>query len=62
MANTEFGVARSDRRGGSGANFIVEWVAEKEVSDPVVESIMITASGTQGFTFTSQGQVIEELK
>ena len=62
MANTEFGVARSDRRGGSGANFIVEWVAEKEVSDPVVESIMITASGTQGFTFTSRGQVIEELK
>ena len=37
-------------------------VAEKEVSDPVVESIMITASGTQGFTFTSRGQVIEELK
>ena len=43
MANTEFGVARSDRRGGSGANFIVEWVAEKKVSNPLVESIMITA-------------------
>jgi hypothetical protein len=62
MATTEFEVQRSDRTGGSGANFIVEWVAEKEVSDPVVESIMITASGTQGYTFLSQGRVIEELK
>ena len=62
MVNTEFNVARNDTSGGSGANFIVEWVAEKKVSDPVVESIMITASGTQGFTFTSRGQVIEELK
>ena len=62
MANTEFGVARDDKSGGSGANFIVEWVAEKKVSNPLVESIMITTSGTQGFTFTSRGQVIEELK
>ena len=62
MATTEFGIARSDRSGGSGANFIVEWVSESEVSDPVVEAIMITASGNQSYTLLSKGRVIEELK
>ena len=62
MATTQFGITRQDDSGGPGANFIVEWVAEKSVSDPVVEIVMITFSGTQGYSFTSFGQVIEELK
>ena len=62
MATTEFGIARSDRSGGSGANFIVEWVSESEVSDPLVEAIMLAASGNQSYTLLSQGRVIEEFK
>ncbi len=62
LATTEFGIARQDESGGSGANFIVEWVSEKPVSDPVVEAIMITYSGTHSYGFTSSGRVIEEVK
>ena len=62
LATTEFGITRQDETGGSGANFIVEWVSEKPVSDPVVEAIMITFSGTHSYSFTSSGRVIEELK
>ncbi len=62
LATTEFGIARQDESGGSGANFIVEWVSETTVSDPVVEAIMITYSGTHSYSFTSYGRVIEELK
>ena len=62
LATTEFGITRQDESGGSGANFIVEWVSEKPVSDPVVEAIMITYSGTHSYGFTSSGRVIEELK
>ena len=62
MATTEFGITRQDDSGGSGANFIVEWVSEKPVSDPVVEAIMITSSGTHSYGFTGFGRVIEELK
>ncbi|MDJ0901794.1 MAG: DUF3124 domain-containing protein [Xenococcus sp. MO_188.B8] len=62
LATTEFGITRQDDSGGSGANFIVEWVSEKPVSDPVVEAIMITFSGTHSYGFTSSGRVIEELK
>lgn len=61
MANTEFGVSKKNRSGGSGANFVVEWVAEKEVKEPIVETIMITSAGNQGYSFLSTGRVMEEL-
>jgi hypothetical protein len=32
LASTDFVVERTDTSGGLGANFIVEWIAEKEVS------------------------------
>ena len=62
LATTEFGITRQDESGGSGANFIVEWVSEKPVSDPVIEAIMITTSGTHSYNFTSYGRVLKELK
>ena len=62
MATTQFGITRQDDSGGPGANFIVEWVSEQSVSNPVVEIVMTTFSGTQGYSFTSSGRVIEELK
>jgi len=59
LASTNFVVERTDTSGGLGANFIVEWVAEKEVSDPVVEAVMISAASTQGISFVSPGRVIK---
>ena len=60
MATAEFAIARSDRSGGSGANFIVEWVSERAVSDPLIEAIMHAGVGNFGYTFLSHGRVIEE--
>ena len=62
LATTEFGITRQDDSGGFGANFIVEWVSEKPVSDPVIEAIMIANLGTHSYNFTSYGRVIEELE
>ena len=62
LATTQFGVSRQDDSGGVGANFIVEWVAEKSVTAPVVEVVMTTFSGTQGYSFTSSGRVMEEFE
>jgi hypothetical protein len=59
MASTEFVVNRNDVGGGAGANFIVEWVAEKEVSDPVIEAVMIGTQSTQGISFISTGRVMK---
>jgi hypothetical protein len=57
LESTEFVVEERDTRGGTGANFIVEWIAEERVSDPIVEAVMIS-SGTQGISFVSPGRVI----
>jgi hypothetical protein len=37
----------------------VEWVAEKEISEPVVEAVMIGTESTQGISFISPGKVIK---
>ena len=59
-ATAEFVVAQSDRTGGSGASFLVEWTAETPVSAPVVEAVMINTSGQQGISFVTEGRVVAE--
>lgn len=60
MASTEFVVAEEDTSGGSGANFIVEWGASAEVTEPVVEAVMIGTASQQGISFVSAGRVLKE--
>ena len=51
-------IPERDRAGGSGANFMVAWKAEKYVNPPIVETIMIGTQSQQGISFTSRGRVI----
>lgn len=59
LAATDFVVAEADRSGGAGASFIVEWVAQRNVSNPAIEAVMINTGGNQGISFVSQGRVIK---
>jgi len=59
MASTRFVVKESDTRGGSGANFLVEWRAELEVNEPIMEGVMIGAAAQQGISFTSRGKALK---
>jgi hypothetical protein len=59
LAATSFIVDQEDNSGGLGASFLVEWVTQKEVSTPVIEAIMINASGNQGISLLSPGRVIK---
>ena len=43
-----------DTRGGSGANFVVEWAAEGPITEPLIEAVMVGNSGTQGYSFVSR--------
>jgi len=56
--STRYIVPESDKTGGSGANFIVEWKANHPVNPPIVESVMISTKAAQGISFTSRGRVI----
>jgi hypothetical protein len=58
MATQDFFITESDTSGGSSSSFLVKWVAEQSVSDPVVEAVMIGTAGTQGISFTCPGRII----
>lgn len=60
MATAEFFVDERDSSGGSGANFIVEWTASKDLAEPVIEAVMISTSSQQGISLISPGRVIQE--
>ena len=53
-------IEEKDTRGGFGANFIVRWSAERMINAPVIECVMIGATGGQGISFVSPGQEIRE--
>ena len=55
LATIEFLVEAQDTTGGSGANFIVEWVATEDIDEPLIEAIMVGFSGTQGISFSRTG-------
>ena len=59
MGSIKFYVKASDTAGGWGANFLVEWKSEKEVSQPIIESLMTGLRGNHSVSFISQGRVID---
>ena len=59
MASAHFFVAQTDVRGGLGANFIVQWSADKLANEPVIEAVMAGSTGTQGTSFMSHGRTIK---
>jgi hypothetical protein len=60
LASIRYVVGESDKSGGSGAKFIVEWLAASQVNPPILEGIMIGTKMQQGISFVSRGQVIYE--
>lgn len=60
LATTGFLVESRDQSGGWGANFIVEWVAEEPIYEPVIEAIMVSSQGTHGISIISPGRVIAD--
>jgi hypothetical protein len=45
---------------GLGANFIIQWQADKKVNEPIIECLIIGSLGAQGFSFITHGRVIQE--
>lgn len=55
MGTADFFVDAADVRGGTGANFLVDWAADAGVSEPVIEAVMIGSIGARGISFISRG-------
>ncbi|AFY86315.1 DUF3124 domain-containing protein [Chroococcidiopsis thermalis] len=59
LASTDFVIDTTDTSGGSGAKFLVEWIAQTEISEPIIEAVMIGSGYHQGISFISPGKVIK---
>lgn len=55
LASTDFLVEERDTTGGVGANFLVEWVAEAVVTEPLIEAVMVGSEGNRAFAFARPG-------
>jgi hypothetical protein len=58
LGTIEVFVANADLRGGTGANFMIDWAAHGPISEPVAEAVMIGTQGTTSYSFVSQGRAI----
>lgn len=58
FATVEVSIATSDTRGGTGANFVVDWAAAGEIAEPVVEALMVGSVGAGHYAFITQGRAI----
>src|SRR5712675_2901319 len=59
FATIEVFVAATDVRGGTGANFVVDWAAASEIAEPAVEALMVGSVGNGHYAFISQGRPIK---
>ena len=59
LQTANYQVTCKEAQGGIGANFIVEWVSEVEVTEPVIEAVMIGTSSSLGISFVCQGKVLK---
>lgn len=60
LASNYVHIEEKDVSGGFGASFIVRWKADAIINAPVIECVMIGATGGQGISFVSPGREIGE--
>ena len=59
LETVEIIIEEGDKTGGTGGNFIFNWLDDASVTDPLFEGLMISTRGTQGLSFTTEGKRIE---
>ena len=55
MASTRYVVKESDKSGGSGANFLIQWESNEPVNRLLTEGIMISTASQLGISFVTRG-------
>jgi hypothetical protein len=59
FATVEVFIQTTDVRGGTGANFIVDWAADGPIAEPVIEALMLGGLGAGQYAFISQGRPVK---
>ncbi|TAH29606.1 MAG: DUF3124 domain-containing protein [Cytophagales bacterium] len=53
-------IEQQDIQSGVGSNFLIEWQGNREMSKPIIETIMLGSDVGQGFSFVSSGKIVKE--
>jgi hypothetical protein len=56
LASLSVAIPTDDVRGGTGANFIIDWAATGAIAEPVVEALMVGGLANAHYAFISQGR------
>ena len=59
METVEIIINEIDGEGGTGGNFVFDWLIKEKSLNPYFEGIMISTSGQQGLSFTTQGKEMQ---
>lgn len=59
LGTYELFLSRSDVSGGSGANFIIEWSAERPVNPPLVEALHADIREARTLLFVTTGRPVQ---
>ena len=59
FATIEVFIPTTDVRGGTGANFIIDWAADGPIAEPVIEALMLGGLGAGQYAFISQGRPVK---
>jgi hypothetical protein len=60
LASSDVFVEHKDDKGGNGANFMVEWKADKPITPPIIETVNAYFFGPHSLAFTSPGRAVSE--
>ena len=55
FSTIEVFIAANDVRGGTGANFVVDWAATGEIAEPTVEALMVGGVGSRALCLHQPG-------
>jgi hypothetical protein len=58
LETVEIVIDERDQDGGTGANFLFDWAIKPHSNEPFFEGIMISTSGQQGLSFTTEGKKV----
>ena len=59
LGTLELFIPKSDSAGGSGANFLITWDAQRAANPPIVEAVHAEVLGTRSLAFTTSARPIE---
>lgn len=55
MGSENYFIPANDKSGGIGANFVVEWTSESQITPPYIEALMLGGLGNYGYSWSSVG-------